>query len=282
LSFKKRNFLISNAIVVAFVTLIVLNIHYFLVYFLGFTQESFIVITILLMIAAVGLNFILSKPLLKPLFKSEYNLEKKVKETLHELNIPASTIQINAQMLQKTAQEPRNIKRIQRIYEATNELLKLYAQMEYEIKKEIDKIDYSEFDLKQLIQASLHKFEDIKQQINIDLNVPHVILNSDINGFQKVLDNLLSNAIKYNQNNGVIQLEFKNNILSIFNSGKAIETQNLFLIFEQYYQEDSKKKGFGLGLTIVKEFCDKHTIEIKIDSNKEGTTFFLNLTNILK
>jgi signal transduction histidine kinase len=234
------------------------------------------------MIAAVGLNFILSKPLLKPLFKSEYNLEKKVKETLHELNIPASTIQINAQMLQKTAQEPRNIKRIQRIYEATNELLKLYAQMEYEIKKEIDKIDYSEFDLKQLIQASLHKFEDIKQQINIDLNVPHVILNSDINGFQKVLDNLLSNAIKYNQNNGVIQLEFKNNILSIFNSGKAIETQNLFLIFEQYYQEDSKKKGFGLGLTIVKEFCDKHTIEIKIDSNKEGTTFFLNLTNILK
>jgi len=33
---------------------------------------------------------------------------------------------------------------------------------------------------------------------------------------------------------------------------------------------------------MVKEFCDKHGIEIKIDSNEKGTTFFLNLTNILK
>jgi signal transduction histidine kinase len=234
------------------------------------------------MIAAVGLNFILSKPLLKPLFKSEYNLEKKVKETLHELNIPASTIQINAQMLEKSLQDEKNLKRVRRIKEATLALLNLYNQMEYEIKKEIDKIDYSDVSLNEIIQESLHKFEDIKKNITVELSIPEVTVHTDKNGFQKVIDNLLSNAIKYNQNNGVIQLEFKNNILSIFNSGKAIETQNLFLIFEQYYQEDSKKKGFGLGLTIVKEFCDKHTIEIKIDSNKEGTTFFLNLTNILK
>jgi signal transduction histidine kinase len=281
LSSKKRNFLISNAIVIAFITIFTLILNHYLVNFFGFTQDNFVVITLFLILFAVILNGFLIQPLLEPLFKGESNLEKKVKETLHELNIPASTIQINAQMLEKSLHDEKNLKRVQRIKEATLALLNLYNQMEYEIKKEIDKIDYSDVSLNEIIQESLHKFEDIKKNITIELNIPYVTLHTDKNGFQKVIDNLLSNAIKYNQNNGVIQLEFKNNILSIFNSGKAIETQNLFLIFEQYYQEDSKKKGFGLGLTIVKEFCDKHTIEIKIDSNQKGTTFFLNLSNIL-
>jgi len=281
LSSKKRNFLISNAIVIAFITIFTLILNHYLVNFFGFTQDNFVVITLFLILFAVILNGFLIQPLLEPLFKGESNLEKKVKETLHELNIPASTIQINAQMLEKSLHDEKNLKRVQRIKEATLALLNLYNQMEYEIKKEIDKIDYSDVSLNEIIQESLHKFEDIKKNITVELNIPYVTLHTDKNGFQKVIDNLLSNAIKYNQNNGVIQLEFKNNILSIFNSGKAIETQNLFLIFEQYYQEDSKKKGFGLGLTIVKEFCDKHTIEIKIDSNQKGTTFFLNLSNIL-
>ncbi|MGD9555090.1 MAG: sensor histidine kinase [Arcobacteraceae bacterium] len=282
MSSKKRNFLISNAIVIAFITIFTLILNHYLVNFFGFSQDNFVVITLFLILFAVILNGFLIQPLLELLFKGESNLEKKVKETLHELNIPASTIQINAQMLEKSLQDEKNLKRVQRIKEATLALLNLYNQMEYEIKKEIDKIDYSDVSLNEIIQESLHKFEDIKKNITVELNIPYVTLHTDKNGFQKVIDNLLSNAIKYNQNNGVIQLEFKNNILSIFNSGKAIETQNLFLIFEQYYQEDSKKKGFGLGLTIVKEFCDKHTIEIKIDSNQKGTTFFLNLSNILK
>lgn len=240
------------------------------------------VMTVFLIIIAVVLNIILSKPLLEPLFKGEANLEKKVKETLHELNIPASTIQINAQMLEKSLHDEKNLRRVQRIKEATSALLKLYNQMEYEIKKEIDKIDYDDFDLSLVLQNSIDKFEDIKNDITIELEIPSLVLHTDKNGFQKVCDNLLSNAIKYNHASGNVKIGFHKNILSIYNSGKAIDTQNIFHIFEQYYQEDSNKKGFGLGLHMVKEFCDKYGIEIKIDSNNNGTTFFLNLSNILK
>lgn len=240
------------------------------------------VMTAFLIIVAIGLNIILSKPLLEPLFQSEENLEKKVKETLHELNIPASTIQINAQMLEKNIHDEKNLKRVARIKEATNELLKLYNQMEYEIKKEIDKIDYDDFSLQDVIQNSMNKFEDIKKTIHIEVDIPFVMLHTDKNGFQKVCDNLLSNAIKYNQENGEVKIHFQGDVLSVFNSGKGIDAQNIFMVFEQYYQEDIKQKGFGLGLTMVKAFCDKHSIEIKIDSNTQGTTFYLNLTNILK
>lgn len=266
---------------IAFITILVLILNYYLVHIFGFTQDNFMLMTVFLIVVAVVLNIVLSKPLLEPLFKGEANLEKKVKETLHELNIPASTIQINAQMLEKSLSDEKSLKRVHRIKEATNELLKLYNQMEYEIKKEIDKIDYDNFNAQEVLQNSINKFEDIKNGITIELDIPSLVLHTDKNGFQKVCDNLLSNAIKYNHPKGSVKINFHKNFLSIYNSGKAIETQNIFHIFEQYYQEDTNKKGFGLGLHMVKEFCDKHGIAIKIDSNEEGTTFYLNLQNIL-
>lgn len=262
--------------------ILILVTNYYLVNIFGFNKENFMLITSFLIILAIFLNSFLSKPLLEPLFKSDENLQKTIKETLHELNIPASTIQANVQMLERNIKDEKNIKRLLRIKQATNELLKLYNQMEYEIKKEIDKIDKQRFMLDEIIEHSIEKFEDIKKDIQIEKNLSDIVLYSDKNGFQKVIDNLLSNAIKYNDDKGLIKIEFKNSILGIYNSGKPIDTKNILMIFEQYYQEDSSKKGFGLGLNIVKEFCDKHAIEIKIDSNKAGTTFYLNLNNILK
>lgn len=265
----------------AFITVLVLVSNYYLVSLFGFNQENFGVITGVLIVLAVLLNLFLSKPLLEPLFKSDANLQKTIKETLHELNIPASTIQANVQMLEKNIKDEKSVKRLGRIKQATNELLKLYNQMEYEIKKEIDKIEKQSFDLHSVIEESVTKFDDIKNGIDIEIDVPSIELYSDKNGLQKVIDNLLSNAIKYNIPNGQIKIGYEEGILSIYNSGKAIDTQNIFMVFEQYYQEDTTKEGFGLGLTMVKEFCDKHAIEIKIDSLDNGTKFYLKLTPLL-
>jgi len=278
---KRKNFLISNSILIAFIVIIVLVLNYYLISIFGFNKETFIGITLFLIIFAITLNFFLAKPLLEPLFKSDENLQKTIKETLHELNIPASTIQANAQMLEKSLKDEKNLKRLNRIKLATNELLKLYNQMEYEIKKEIDKIDKQEFFLHEIINNSMEKFEDIKGNITINSNVKNISLNSDKNGFQKVIDNLLSNAIKYNCENGLVNISLEDNILSIFNTGKSIDTKNLFIVFEQYFQEDSKKSGFGLGLNIVKEFCDKNQIEIKIEPKDNGTVIKLKLLKIL-
>jgi len=275
---KRKNFLISNSILIAFIVIMVLVANYYLVSTFGFNHETFIAITLVLIIFAIILNFFLSKPLYEPLFRSDENLQRTIKETLHELNIPASTIQANAQMLEKNIKDEKNIKRLNRIKLATNELLKLYNQMEYEIKKEIDRIDKQEFSLDEIINNSIDKFQDIKGSISIENSVKNRIINSDKNGFQKIIDNLLSNAIKYNHENGVVKISFEDNTLSIFNTGKTIDTKNLFIVFEQYFQEDSKNSGFGLGLNIVKDFCDKNQIEIKIEPTKKGTLIRLNLS----
>ncbi|RXJ82793.1 HAMP domain-containing sensor histidine kinase [Arcobacter sp. F2176] len=281
MNIKKKNFIISNSILVSFIVIMVLLANYYLVALLGFNKDTFIVITLVLIIFAVVLNYFLSKPLFDPLFESDNNLEKAIKETIHELNIPASTIQSNAQMLEKNLKDEKDIRRLNRIKLATNELLKLYEQMEYEIKKEIGRIDKFEFLLDDIIENSIDKFEDMKDNITIENDIKNISINSDKNGFQKVFDNLLSNAIKYNCENGIIKINMQDNLLYIFNTGNIIDTKNLFIVFDQYFQEDSSKIGFGLGLNIVKEFCDKNQIDIKIEPKENGTLIKLNLIKLI-
>jgi len=68
------------------------------------------------------------------------------------------------------------------------------------------------------------------------------------------------------------------NTLFIQDSGIGIDTKNLFIVFDKSYQENPSTEGFGIGLSIVKSFCDKHKIKIKIDTKKDvGTTISLDL-----
>lgn len=279
---KKRDFLISVSLVFTFTVLIILGINFALISFFGINKESFIYFTIVLIFLALIIFLSFTTSILKPLFQSDDNLQKKLKETIHELNIPVSTIKMNAQLLEKNISDEKSLNRLNRIKQASNNLLKLYEDMEYNIKKQIDKIEKQECFLDEIITDSIEKFEDIKENIIITSTLPHIRLLTDVNGFEKVIDNLLSNAIKYNcKKEPIVNISYEKNILSVFNKGEKIDTKNLFIIFDRYYQTDSSNHGFGIGLNIVKEFCDKNKITIKIDTTDKGNVFMLDLENIL-
>ena len=280
---KKREFLISISIVFTFSLLIVIFLMSSSISIFGLNHENFIYIIIPILILGLGIFLSFSMSVLKPLFKSDEKLEQSIKETIHELNIPVSTIKMNTQLLEKSLSDEKSLKRLERIKQASNELLKLYESMEYDIKKEIDKIDKQEFYLDEIIKKSCDKFDDIKKNTNIFIDVPNIKVCTDINGFKKSIDNLISNAIKYNdKDTPEIKITYKDSILSIFNKGEIIDTKNLFIVFDRYFQENPKKDGFGLGLSIVKEYCDKNKIAINIDTSVNlGNTFNLNLKNII-
>lgn len=280
---KKRDFLISISIVFIITITLVLYFNFMLVSIFGLNQENFIFIILPLVILGLIIFLSFANNILKPLFKSDEALQQSIKETIHELNIPVSTIQMNTQMLQRKIDDEKSLKRLGRIKQASDDLLKLYENMEYDIKKQIDKIEKQEFYLDELINKSVHKFDDIKKDTIIKVNVPNIKINSDINGFEKTIDNLISNAIKYNrENNPIVRIYYKDSVLSVYNTGDKIDTKNLFIIFDKYFQENKSNDGFGLGLNIVKEFCDKNRITITIDTLDEGNRFNLNLKSILK
>lgn len=284
LNSKKREFLISISIVFTFSLLIVIFLMYFSISIFGLNSENFIYIVIPTLFLGLAIFLSFSMSVLKPLFKSDEKLEQSIKETIHELNIPVSTIKMNTQLLEKTLSDEKSLKRLKRIKQASNELLKLYENMEYDIKKEIDKIDKQEFYLDEIIKKSCDKFDDIKKNTKIFIDIPNIKVHTDLNGFEKSIDNLISNAIKYNdKDTPEIKISYKDSVLSIFNKGEIIDTKNLFIVFDRYFQENPTKDGFGLGLSIVKEYCDKNKIAINIDTIANlGNTFNLNLKNIIQ
>lgn len=279
---KKKDFLVSISIIFTFCLVVILYLNYFFISKFGLNQENFVYVIIPLIFLGLAIFLSFSISILKPLFKSDEKLELSIKETIHELNIPVSTIQMNIQLLEKTIKDEKSIKRLERIKQASNNLLKLYETMEYNIKKEIDKIEKREFYLDEIIFKSCDKFDDIKKDTKIVVNVPNKALLSDLNGFEKTIDNLISNAIKYNSKDSpLVEITFKDSILSIYNNGEKIDTKNLFIVFEKYFQENPSNDGFGLGLAMVKEFCDKNKITINIETLEFGNKFNLNLKNII-
>jgi len=281
LNIKKRDFIISNLIVVIFTILITLIVYNFLTTQFIFDQTSFVPISIFLLLLGGLLYYFLSAQLFETLFKSEENIENHIKETLHELNTPVATIQINSKILQKKEENKKNISRLKRIDESCDILLNLYNQMEYNIKEQINSVSIEEFDICDSIEKSILKHVDIKGDIEILYDNKSFIIVSDKNGFERVIDNLLSNAIKYNKVDGKIIITLENDTLKIEDTGVGIDTKNLFQIFDKYYQENTLIDGIGLGLNIIKAYCDKYKIDIKIDSKKnEGSSFYLNLKGV--
>lgn len=283
MNIKQKDFLISNIIVVIFTVLLTLILNYYLTLEFGFDQSTFYPITIALIIFAATLYYFLSYQLLKPLFKSEKEIKNLIKETLHEINTPVATIKMNTKMLQKKEKDSKNQDRLKRIEQSCNNLLELYNQMEYGIKEQIDNIVKEQFDINEIILKSINKFDDIKKDIVINYKEINFIVEADKNGFEKVIDNLISNAIKYNKPKGTIDIKISNKKLKIIDTGLGIDTKNLFSVFDKYYQENNLNSGIGLGLNIVKSYCDKYKIDLKIDSKKDmGSTFILDLKKIGK
>jgi len=284
LNTKKRDFLISSIVIVAFSIIVVLVINFFLIASFGFDQNTFYPITVLLLIIGCSIYYFLNRTILDEFFKGEEKIKGVLKETLHELNTPVATIQLNSKMLEKKLEEDEKSKqRLERINSACEDLLHIYEQMEYGIKEHIHHIVKEEFELNEIIKRSIEKFNDIKGDIEINYDGNSKILFTDKNGFEKVIDNLISNAVKYNKPKGSIEINFKDNALEIKDTGVGIDTENLFSIFDRYYQENAFNSGVGLGLNIVKKYCDYHKIAIKIDSEKDiGTIFILDLKNIIK
>lgn len=284
MSSKEKDFLITISVIYSIVTLITLFVNYYLISFFGLNQDNFFIIVLPLIIFSLVIFLSFSKNILKPLIKSDEKLQKQLKETIHELNIPVSTIKMNTQMLKKKIDDEKQLKRLSRIESASDDLLKLYENMEYEIKTSIDKVEISKANLNDIIQNSLEKFNDIKKDINITTNISsNIEIQTDIKGFEKVIDNLISNAIKYNiTSKGVIKIDFIEDELTFYNTGEKLDTKNIMIIFEKHYQENPQSQGFGLGLNMVKDYCDKHNIFINIDVIEDGNIFKLNLKNILE
>ena len=248
----------------------------------GFSYEIYLVTSLILLLFAGMFGYIFLSSLLAPKRRMDENLFQLTKEILHELNIPLSTIQANTTLLKKKLEDEKSLKRLSRIEDSSKRLERLYKELVYSIKKELQPVEKEQFDLRSMIEERVDVFEAFERNRFIMKLEPYSIISDKI-GFEKVLDNLLMNAMKYSEKNSFITLILKDKTLQITDEGVGMSETELLKIYERYYQADSSKEGEGIGLALVKSYCDSENIEIQIKSKKGmGTTISLNFEKIHK
>jgi signal transduction histidine kinase len=213
--------------------------------------------------------------------EQDANLSQLSAEILHELNIPLSTIKANTRLLEKSLNDDKSVKRLKRIEASSVRLERLYTELVYSIKKEIHPIEKESFSLKDLLKERIEIFEAFDRN-RFNLQVEERVLHADKIGFEKMIDNLLMNAMKYSPKEEAITIRESENTVVIVDRGIGMDETELLKVYERYYQGDRQRDGEGIGLALVKAYCDESGIDIQIKSEKEkGTSVFLNLGELL-
>jgi len=254
------------------------GLHYFLA--VVQVENIFVLATIFLSLVVLSGIFI-SKLAVDPLLEYVKNLQNLSSETLHELNLPISTIKSNSSMLKKNIKDEKTLKRISRIDVACDMLEQRYNELDYMIKTQTLQVVKVEIDLAKLVEQRVEFLQALYSHMifNLELNPTHIF--NDKIGITKVIDNIIDNGVKYSQNSKIIDIKLYDGTLHIQDYGLGMDEVELLQIFDNYYQGNTNMQGFGIGLSMVKRFCDINDVKLSFKSQKnKGTTVLLKFKKI--
>ncbi|WP_187270101.1 sensor histidine kinase [Pontibacter qinzhouensis] len=138
----------------------------------------------------------------------------------------------------------------------------------------------------QEVQAEWKQKLTHNKQLLFSLPEKDLFVNLHLQKFQRVLDNLISNAVKFTPENGLIQVQVKENgqniEIKISDNGIGVPLhlqQHLFKPFSKAGRKGlNGEASVGLGLNISRKLVEQHGGSITVESEEnQGTTFQIKL-----
>jgi signal transduction histidine kinase len=273
---RGKELFLAMLIYVVTMTVLLMSVYRFLENW-HWSEFNFFIAGALVFLVAVGWGYVLTAIIFAPKKQMEDTLTTLTNNIIHELNIPLSTIHANTSMLKKSFEDEKSLKRLQRIEDASKRLGRLYDELVYAIRKEMHEIEKESFDVKRVLEERISIFEEQKRN-HFTLSAISHSIKADKIGFEQMIDNILSNAMKYSSKESLIFISLNVDRLCIKDEGIGMSTSELLRVHERYFQGDEKQEGEGIGLALVKAYCDSENIDIQIYSEKNvGTEICLTL-----
>lgn len=200
------------------------------------------------------------------------------KETAHQLGTPISSLMAWTEYLQTTGVEQEITdeidKDVRRLSVIADRFSKIGSQPEIQLEylNEVvnRSLDYMRRRVSGKVAITMHLSED-----------DHGVMISR-SLMEWVMENLTKNAVDAMQGVGSIDIytgSDKNNVwIEVRDSGKGIARKNFKTVFNPGYT--TKKRGWGLGLTLVKRIVEEYhrgKIYVKESEIGKGTTFRIEL-----
>lgn len=196
-------------------------------------------------------------------------------QTVHETNSPLAVI-MNSVDLYKM-EFGKNLY-ISYIESAMLNLTNIYEDLSYLITQNQIRYSNEKINIVDFIEKRIEFFTSLALQVSLKFNILYnekMYINFNKTKLQRIIDNNLTNAIKYSLEKNIILVEVlrEDNDCIFSISTKSHKISDMSKIFDEYYREDKREIGFGIGLNLVKRICDEENIKIEIFSNDEKTIF---------
>ncbi len=213
------------------------------------------------------LSFLFSFYSISPLRRAYSMLDESVKDIIHDINTPVSSILINMKILKSKYKDDEDV---ENTILATKQLSNIYNNLKTLIKETEKSVQ--EVNLKDIVESEINFFKKLHPEIKVETVLKDLVVNVDRTVAERIITNLLSNAFKHNTRNGYVKVKIDKNVV-IKNSSPYIKNPDK--LFDRYYRETDR--GIGIGLNIVKKLCLEIGWEVSISYEKGEFTAQIKL-----
>lgn len=210
---------------------------------------------------------------LQSLIERERNFTR---DASHELRTPLAVIKSSLALLQKQVDyQTFESKPLVLIERALGDMETLLDTLLLLAREESSSLPVEDIVINDLLSNLVEKISHFMNKPQIKYNMEFNCILS-VEASEKVLNivfgNLLRNAFSYTEH-GLVSIHIDPHSVSIKDSGVGIDKEMLEQVFEPFYRGSHDKKGHGLGLSIVKQLCQRFGWQLTIRSKPgDGTT----------
>lgn len=213
----------------------------------------------------------------------------------HEFKTPLTTILLSADVMNENGiiNEPNRLQKYASIIK--EQASHLHDQVIKVLNSSINdkaklNLKTTEINIVDFVEETLHSFDARFQceQVSLQINnntIQEFIVKADPIHFKNMLINIIDNAVKYSNPPRKITVNISNNNkqkrLEIKDNGLGIEKKYTQKVFDKFFRIPTGNihnvKGFGIGLSYVKNLARAHKWKIILESTKgQGTSFIIN------
>jgi len=222
-------------------------------------------------------------------FRTEQFLREQFVSTLtHDLRSPLAAAKISAQLLSRSSNSPDKLailsgRIVGSLTRASQMIENLLDANRIKAGKTLP-LELKAFNLVALVTETLSELTTVVEEDRFVFKSKDMVITGywSEDGMRRIVENLCTNAVKYGAKGTpvTVSLELVDDqvLIRVHNVGNPIPAEEISNLFDPFKRattsSQSKGKGWGLGLTLVKGLAEAHGGSVKVESTLNDGTLF--------
>ena len=202
----------------------------------------------------------------------------------HELRTPLAVLRTRLDVFKKKEREQKEYDELVQTMETYVDRLSSLISNLLELTETGELPEVEDVSLDSVIKTVVKDLEPVAHEhaVKIHTDIEPLTVRGNGSLLYRALYNLVENAIRYNEKEGSITIDLKNQdtagMVKIADTGVGIAPEARELIFEPFYRVNKSRSrefgGAGIGLSLVKAILKRHGAFIAVDANEpQGSVF---------